>query len=149
MIYQMQEGHLTLEGEWQDRSVNLLAAQHLAVKGANLTITREPLPPGVGFADYLSQQKRILAKELSELNMIADNADTQDESPAHYLEFDWSNQGSRLHQMLMVVHIEDSVLNMTATIPGELDEPTREALLAAMRSFRFGPAPVAEEDKPK
>jgi hypothetical protein len=147
MFYQIQEGHFTLEGEWRDRSVNMLAAQHLAVKGANLTITREPLPAGVEFDDYLSEQKVILIKELSGIRMHRDIADIQDGHPARYMEFSWDNQGNEMHQALLVVHHGGSVLNLTATMPGKLDESVREALLIAMKSFRFGPAPVEDEDK--
>jgi len=48
MIFQMQEGYLTLAtGDWQDRTVNMLSANHLPVKGTNLVVTREALPDGL------------------------------------------------------------------------------------------------------
>ncbi len=150
MIYQIQEGYFTLgEGEWQDRSINLLAAMHLPAKGANLTVTREPLPPGVDFADYIDNQKKTIEKELSGFTFIADNPDSIDQMPAHYLEFSWKHQGNVTHQMVLVINNNGRILNLTATIPGGMDETTHDALLSAMRGFRFGTAAPATGGPPQ
>lgn len=150
MIYQMQEGYLTLgEGAWQDRTVHMLAANHLAVKGTNLIITREALPLGVGFADYLSNQKTELAKALTSFKLLADNADTINNLPAHFLEFGWDNQGTAMHQMIFIIHEKENVLNLTATVPGAIDETSRTTLLASMKSFTTGPAPLVQEGTPR
>lgn len=150
MIYQMQEGYFTLEGgEWQDRSINLLAAMHLPAKGANLTVTREPLPPGVEFADYIANQKKTIEKELSGFKSVADTPDSIDQTPAHYLEFNWNHQGNVTHQMVLVINVNGGILNLTATIPGGLDETTHEALLCVMRGFRFGAVPPSTGGPPE
>ena len=148
MIYQMQEGYLTLDGEWQDRSVNMLAAQHLAVKGANLVVTREALPAGLEFTEYMSQQKNMLAKELAGFKLLGDCVETVEDLPAHILEFTWDNQGGAMYQMISVINVEDGVLNLTATLPGGPDDAAREAMLAAMKSFRFGAVPAPEGGVP-
>ena len=148
MIYQMQEGYFTLEGEWQDRSVNMLAAQHLATKGANLVVTREALPSGLEFKEYISQQKNTLAKELAGFKLFGDSEETVEDLPAHILEFTWDNQGNAMYQMISVINVEDGVLNLTATLPGSPDEATREAMVVAMRSFRFGAVPAPEGGVP-
>ena len=146
MIFQMQEGYLTLgEGEWQDRSVNMLAANHLPAKGSNLVITREALPDGVSFDDYISNQKSSLTKELASFTLLADKADSINELPAHYLEFTWNNQGTAMHQIIMILNNNRNMLNLTATVPGTIDETTRNELYAAMKSFTPGPAPLARE----
>lgn len=150
MIYQMQEGYLTLgEGAWQDRTVHMLAANHLPVKGTNLIITREALPLGVGFANYLGNQKDELAKALTSFKLLADNADSINDLPAHYLEFSWDNQGTAMHQMIFIIHEKENVLSLTATVPGAIDETSRATLLAAMKSFTTGPAPLAQEGTPR
>lgn len=147
MYYQLQEGYFTLEGDWQDRSVNMLAAMHLPVAGANLVVTREPLPAGTVFDDYLLQQKRSLEKELNGFELLDDNEETLDRVPARFLEFSWKNQGAATHQMLLVINQGDRVVTLTATIPGAVELETRDALLAAMRSFQFEVRPSIDEDK--
>ena len=149
MLYQMQEGYLTLgEGDWQDRTVNMLAANHLPTKGANLVVTREPLPPGMGFADYVQHQKSILAKELNNFELVSDTPDIINEKAAHFLEFTWDNQGTVMHQMICVLHNQDNVLNLTVTVPGTMDEASRTELLSAMKSFKTGPAPTEQNPPP-
>lgn len=147
MIFQMQEGYLTLgEGDWQDRTVTMLTANHLPVRGANIVITREPLPAGIGYADNLNNQKSLLARELSKYSLLADSEETLHGQRAHFLELSWENQGTAMRQMILVVDLGGNVLNITATMPGEPDEMSRTELLAAMKSFKPGPAPDVRED---
>ena len=143
MIFQMQEGYLTFaQGAWQDRSVHMLAADHLPVKGTNMVVTREVLPAGVCFDNYVGNQKSFLAKELSSFTLIGDKADSIDALPAHYLEFTWKNQGTSMHQIVMVLDNDRSILNLTATVPGTIDETTRDELYAVMKSFTPGSPPA-------
>ena len=147
MRYIMQEGYLFLgEGDWQDRTVNMLGANHLPTKGTNLVVTREPLPDGLSLADYLLNQKTLLAKELPDYSLLADNSDNMNGHPAHYLEVSWDNQGVAMQQMILVIDNNRNILNITATIPGEVDEQSRTELLTVMRSFRPGPVPVERGD---
>ena len=149
MIFQMQEGYLTLgDGDWHDSSVNMLGANHLPTKGTNLVVTREPLPTGMSLADYLLNQKSILSKELTGFKIQQDNPDIINGLPAHFIEFTWNNQGGAMYQMVSVIYIEDGVLNLTATLPGGPDEATREAMLVAMKSFKFGAVPAPEGGVP-
>lgn len=147
MIFQMQEGYLTLgDGDWKDSSVNMLAANHLPTKGSNLVITREALPDGMALSDYLLNQKSILSKELSGLKILVDAPDEINELPAHFLAFTWDNQGNAIHQMMFVINNNGSLVNITSTIPGEMDDESRSELIAAMRSFKPGPAPLEIKD---
>ncbi|MEA5112490.1 MAG: DcrB-related protein [Geobacteraceae bacterium] len=145
MIYRMQEACLNLEGEWLDQTVNILTAQHLAVRGANITITREPLPKGMELDAHVSQQKQILARELEDFILLSENPCTVDGQSALVLEFTWKQQDTRLHQMALAVSAANDVVNITATMPGPGDESCRNALLSVMMSFTFHPSPGTEE----
>ncbi|HOX23904.1 MAG TPA: DcrB-related protein [Elusimicrobiales bacterium] len=146
MFYQMQEGYLTLsEGDWQDRSVHMLAANHLPLKGINVVVAREALPAGVGLADYIANQKSVLAKALTTFKLLADRAESVNGMPGHYLEFTWDNAGNAMHQIIIVISLKESVLNLTATTPGSPDERSRAELLAVMKSFQSGHAPQPQE----
>jgi hypothetical protein len=150
MFYQIQEGYLTLgEGDWQDRTVNMLAANHLPVKGTNLVVTRETLPPGITFADYISNQQGELSKALASFKLLADSPDIINDTPARLLEFSWDNQGTAMHQMILIIHDNGNVLNLTATVPGTIDEATRTMLLTIIKSFNPGPAPVTQQGAAK
>ncbi len=145
MIYRMQEGCLYLEGEWLDQTVNILTAQHLAVRGANITITREPRLKGIELAAYMSQQKQALARELEDFILLSENSCTVDGQSALVLEFTWKQQDSPLRQMALTVPAGNDMLNITATMPGPGDESCRNALLSVMMSFTFHHSPGTEE----
>ena len=143
MYYQMQEGYLTLgEGDWQDNSVTMLAANHVPAKGANLVVTRESLPVGLSLADYLLNQKSTLARELPGFRILFEGPETIDGLPAHFLEFTWDNQGHAMHQMILMIVNKSRALNLTATVPGKIDDASHAQLLAAMKSFTVGRAPL-------
>ena len=58
MQYLINEGHFTLPGNWQGSSMNILTPVLSAIAGANVVVTREILPDGALFDDYLVVQKR-------------------------------------------------------------------------------------------
>jgi len=147
MIFQMQEGYLTLgDGDWHDSSVNMLGANHLPTKGTNLVVTREPLPTGMSLADYLLNQKSILSKELTGFKIQQDNPDIINGLPAHFIEFTWNNQGNAMHQMMFIINNAGSVMNLTSTVPGNIDDESRATLMTAMKSFTVGQAQLESKE---
>ena len=146
MFYQMHEGYLPLNGAWHDQSVNVLVPRESAVKGINLVASRDDLPMGTAFADYLVTQRKIFEKDLPKYHPLADAPDVLNDHPAHFFEFTWSSQGSPLHQMMLVVCLEGRILSLTATVPGSMDAAIREKMLGTLKSFRFGAAPVEAKD---
>lgn len=147
MIYQMNEGYLPLDGAWQDQTVNVLVPREAAVKGINLVCSRDLLPMGAAFKDYLSAQRKNFEKELPKFRSIEDAEDTLEERPAHFFEFTWNNQGKTLHQMMIVTCLEDRVLSLTATVPGGMDDAMREKQRGILKRFRFGRAPLETGDE--
>jgi hypothetical protein len=147
MIFQMQEGYLKLgEGDWKDSSVNMLGANHMPVKGTNLVVTRDVLPVGVSLADYLLNQKTILSKELTGFKIVSENTDIINGLQAHFLEFTWDNQGNAMHQMIFIIINNDIALNITSTVPGNIDDESRATLMTAMKSFTAGQAPPQNKE---
>ncbi|EJV4023771.1 DcrB-related protein, partial [Salmonella enterica] len=56
MQYLINEGHFSLPGNWQDNTMNILTPVLSDIAGANLVVTREILPEGAEFSDYLAVQ---------------------------------------------------------------------------------------------
>ena len=139
MVYQMQEGYLTLNDTWRDQSVNVLVPERVPIKGVNLVVARDIMPLGMAFADYISQQKLTFEKEMTEYKLTTDAPGAVDQRPAHFLEFSWDNSGKQLQQMMVVIQDKNHILSLTGTIPGSIDEDARSSLLAAMISFKFAP----------
>ena len=142
MYYQMNEGYLPLNGSWQDQSINVLVPRETAVKGVNMVCSRDLLPMGTQFPEYLAVQRKNFGQHLPKFHALADAPDFLDSRPAHFFEFTWESQVGPLHQMMIVVCVENRILSLTATSPGDMDDGIRNARLATLKSFRFGAAPA-------
>lgn len=140
-LYRVQEGSFDLDGAWQDRSVTMLVPANLP-EGANLILTRDALPPGLGFEDHLARQMMSLRREMPGFTLLEESPAELDGRTARLVEFRWVNRDAPLYQMMLVALEEDRLLNFTATCPGAAaDAGTRAALWKAVSSFKFAPAP--------
>ncbi|MCM3755769.1 DcrB-related protein, partial [Bacillus licheniformis] len=63
-MYQMQEGTLALPVEWQDKTMNVFVSAATGTEGVSFVITRERLPWGMKFAEYVSSEIRKVAKQV-------------------------------------------------------------------------------------
>jgi hypothetical protein len=98
----------------------------------------------LSLADYLLNQKSTLARELPGFRILFEGPETIDGLPAHFLEFTWDNQGHAMHQMILMIVNNSRALNLTATVPGKIDDASHAQLLAAMKSFTVGRAPLEQ-----
>lgn len=137
MRYSVNEGHLELPGQWLDRSVNALLPAMAEVTGSNLVLTRDELPYGVEFADYVDVQRAKYRKELSGLQMQRDEPGVLDGRPCQFLAFTWNKDDLLIHQMAVIVLDAPLVLALTYTSPGRLPDGVRDVIGAALASFRF------------
>lgn len=73
MQYLINEGHFSLPGNWQDNTMNILTPVLSDIAGANLVVTREILPEGAEFSDYLAVQKKKFRTELKAMTFTWKN----------------------------------------------------------------------------
>jgi hypothetical protein len=139
MRYSLNEGYLELPGQWLDRSVNALLPALAEVTGSNLVLTRDELPYGTEFADYLKVQQAKYKRELNDLQMQREEMGTLDGRACLFLEFTWNNDGLTIHQLATIVLDSPLVLTFTFTSPGQLPEQVRQDVGAALAGFRFHP----------
>lgn len=139
MPYRIAEGLLTLDGEWQDQSINVLLPTDSPVTGVNLVVARDRLAHGMAFADYVAQQRQNVRNQLAGIDVMADTAASVDGREAHILEYSWQSDGKPVHQLLaMVLQDRTALLNFTGSIPGTVDAEIRQRLVAAITTFKFG-----------
>ncbi|MEM5435511.1 DUF1795 domain-containing protein [Paraburkholderia diazotrophica] len=137
MRYFTNEGFLDLPDNWHDRSVNVLLPTIPDVPGCNLVLTRDDLPYGAEFSDYINVQKAKFKRELIDLQMHVDQSCEVDGRVAHYLEFNWQNDRMRVYQLALIVLDAPAVLTFTYTSPGQLPAHIRDAVGHAVINFRF------------
>ncbi|MFM0738148.1 DUF1795 domain-containing protein [Paraburkholderia xenovorans] len=137
MRYLMNEGYLDLPGNWHDRTVHALLPAIPEVTGSNLVLTRDDLPYGSEFADYVDVQKSRFRRELTDLQMQYDAPCRVDERPGHSLAFTWRRDGLPVHHLALIILDAPTVLTLTYTSPGQLPPQVRRDIVAALSGFRF------------
>ena len=73
--------------------MNILTPVLSAVAGANVVVTREILPEGAQFDDYLAVQKRNSVPNCRKMVFTVEERCHVQERPAEYWEFSWDNKG--------------------------------------------------------
>ncbi|MCQ5003377.1 DUF1795 domain-containing protein, partial [Escherichia coli] len=68
-----------------------------------VVVTREILPDGAQFDDYLSLQKKKFRTELSKMVFTFEERCHVQERPAEYWEFRWDKKGVMIQQLLLVI----------------------------------------------
>jgi hypothetical protein len=140
MVYRIAEGTLSLASEWQDQSINVLLPKDAKVQGVNLVISRDRLPLGMTFQDYIAQQRQTFAAQLADFDLVTDSAGQIDGREAQFMEMGWRTDGKLIHQVVATVLGDaNAVMTFTGSIPGGPDDETRNQLIAAITSFRFEP----------
>ncbi|MDR5667826.1 DcrB-related protein, partial [Burkholderia cenocepacia] len=82
-MYQMQEGTLALPVEWQDKTMNVFVSAATGTEGVSFVITRERLPWGMKFAEYVSSEIRKVAKQVPDYAEVANEDATVSGRAAH------------------------------------------------------------------
>ena len=142
MQYRVQEGSLTLDGNWHDRSVNMFLPAGTPVEGVSVVLARDRLPAGQGPAGYATRQRQTFEKELKGFSLLRNTPGIIDGRQAHFLEFNWVADNSTLYQAYVSIFDNDTVLNFTASIPGTADNiDLRKALMKTICSFKFAASP--------
>ncbi|EJC2042524.1 DUF1795 domain-containing protein [Salmonella enterica subsp. enterica serovar Kentucky] len=137
MQYLINEGHFSLPGNWQDNTMNILTPVLSDIAGANLVVTREILPEGAEFSDYLAVQKKFRT-ELKAMTFTVEESCHVEERPAEYWEFSWNNNGITIQQLLLVILNGRQVLTLTYSSTQALAEEDRKTMRGALLHFRFG-----------
>ncbi|EAU5901937.1 DUF1795 domain-containing protein [Salmonella enterica] len=138
MQYLINEGHFSLPGNWQDNTMNILTPVLSDIAGANLVVTREILPEGAEFSDYLAVQKKKFRTELKAMTFTVEESCYVEERPAEYWEFSWNNNGITIQQLLLVILNGRQVLTLTYSSTQALAEEDRKTMRGTLLHFRFG-----------
>ena len=73
-MYRINEGTLDIPPDWQDRSINVIGSNSLG-SGVTMTITRDDIPWGMAFIEYVDDQIRQAAEALKNFEKSAELAE--------------------------------------------------------------------------
>lgn len=135
-MYQMQEGSLELPVEWKDQSINILSASRAGEPGLSLTATRDDIPWGMSFEEYIADQLKQIEGTLKDFKIIAQTEIKVGDLPAHQIECRWISKQGPMHQLITTLQPGKRILVLTATIPGEFSALQRDHVQQIIASFR-------------
>ena len=120
-MYRFNEGVIDLPNDWQDRSINVIGS-NVTGPGITMTITRDDIPWGMGFGEYVDDQARQAAQALKNFNIVERRELSVNGRAAIEVECRWvANQGP-IHQIITTVQNGQKALVMTASVGGSMSE---------------------------
>lgn len=137
MEYRINEGTLVLPGQWSDRSYNALLPALSEVPGFNIVISRDELPYGTEFDDYMAVQMKKFCTTLKGFVLEHEEALVLAERPARFLEFSWKNENTQIFQSVLVINDQPCILSLTSTSPGSYPDEVRAQVKEAFLGFTF------------
>ncbi|CBJ40820.1 conserved hypothethical protein (plasmid) [Ralstonia solanacearum CMR15] len=136
-MYQMQEGSMTLPADWIDKTMNVFVSAATGTEGVSFVVTRERLPWGMQFGEYVASELHKLARQVPGYEAVGGSETQVSGRAAHVHEYKWTNNGSPLQQLLTMVEHGKQVLMLTFTAPGVLS-PSQKALVeGVVQSLRL------------
>lgn len=134
-MYIINEGTIKIPDTWKDESINVLSSENGS--GISFTITRELLPWGMGFNDYVKKELSALADSLTEYQEINQSSGQIDKHETRYLEYTWLSKDGPIHQLLTIIYGENKVLVITVSAQSTLTKSQKSEIINIIHSFKF------------
>lgn len=122
-MYRINEGTIDLPAEWQDRTINVISSAMGALPGLSLTITRDDIPWGMGFDEYVEGQLEQAGQALKSFQPGERRAVNLGGTPAVEVECHWTAKQGPIHQIITTVQNgPQKALVLTASMGGRMSE---------------------------
>lgn len=134
-MYQMHEGTLALPVEWQDKTMNVFVSSATGTEGVSFVITRERMPWGMKFNEYVASEVGKVAKQVPDYAEVLNEDTTVSGHAARVHEYTWTNNHAPIQQRLTMVEYGQVVLMLTFTTPGTISESQRRLMQEMISSL--------------
>ena len=136
-MYQMQEGTLAVPVEWQDKTMNVFVSSATGTDGVSFVVTRERMPWGMKFDEYIASEIRKVAKQVPDYAVVLNEETTVSGRAARVHEYTWTNNHAAIQQRLTMVEYGQVVLMLTFTTPGTMSESQRQLMQEMISSLKL------------
>lgn len=141
-MYRINEGSIDLPRDWQDRTINVVSSNP-AGPGVSLTITRDDMPWGMAFVEYVEDQAKQAAQALKDFRIDARRELSVNGAPAIELECHWVAKQGAIHQLITTVGAAGGkVLVLTASVGGEMSAAQQAEMRRIVSTLRLDGAGV-------
>jgi hypothetical protein len=138
-MYRINEGTIDLPREWTDRTINVVASNPSG-PGASLTITRDDLPWGMDFDEYVADQAKQAAKALKGFEILDERQLSVNGAPAYEIESRWVARQGPIHQIITTVQTGRKILILTASVNGTMSDGQKAEMRRVVSTLRLATA---------
>ncbi|MDB6182696.1 DUF1795 domain-containing protein [Paracoccus fistulariae] len=135
-MYRINEGLIDIPDDWQDRSVNVIGST-ITGAGVTMTITRDEIPMGMPFAEYVQGQARQARDALDGFVSAGPRDLLIDGRSAIEIECRWNAKQGRVHQIITTVQYGHRALVLTASVAGEMSDARLTEMRRIISSLQF------------
>lgn len=126
-MFVFNEGSIDLPESWQDQTVNLVSSGGPMEPGLTISITRDTIPWGMGFAEYVDDQISQIEGTLADFRLLGRKPVAIGRAAGFELECTWKAKQGRIHQIITIVQSADNrAMVLTASQPGTMS-PSQQA----------------------
>ena len=134
-MYRINEGTFDLPQTWRDRTVNIIASDNSPFQVA-MSVTRDDLPWGLAFAEYLEDQLARAEKALTGYDLIGRRDLLIDGIGAHEFEATWQRDAAPVHMLTTILDMGPKAMIVTVSVEGRMSEGQRHEMRRIVESFR-------------
>ena len=117
------EGTIDLPPDWKDQTINIVSSASAMQPGLTVSITRDTLPWGMGFTEYVDDQIGQVADGLNEFKLLGKRNLVISRAAACEIECSWQSKQGAMHQVITTVQLEDNkAIIVTASLPGKMTD---------------------------
>lgn len=136
-MYRMNEGSIDLPREWQDRTINVVSSGGGAAPGLSLTITRDDVPYGMSFDEYVADQLGQAGKSLKDFSVVGQRGLSVNGAEAVEVDCTWVSRQGPIHQIITTVRNGRRALVLTASVGGRMTDGQRAEMQRIVGTLRL------------
>lgn len=122
-MYIFNEGSIDLPNDWKDQTINIVSSASAMQPGLTVSITRDTLPWGMGFAEYVEDQIGQIKDGLTDFKLLGKRNVVISRAAACEIECTWQSKQGAMHQIITTIQLEDNkALIVTASLPGKMSD---------------------------
>lgn len=122
-MYRINEGSIDLPSGWKDQSINIVASSGSgSIPGLTFTITRDEVPWGMKFAEYVTGEIEKAKDALTEFKVHTQSEGVISGRAVVEIEVTWKAKQSPMHQIITTVDAPAHAMVLTASMPGRMSD---------------------------
>lgn len=137
-MFLMNECSIEVPQGWNDQSINVISSNSAMAPGLTLTVTRDGLPFGMSFHEYLEEQVGQVSKAMIDFKTLGRQSVLLDGIEAAEIECTWMSKQGPMHQIIyMMPTPAGRAMVVTASMPGKMSVGQANEVRRIVQTLKF------------